>query len=149
MWRARPPARHHPAEMRRFLVYGIWVLFFLALIGGGILAWRTLRGGEEALVGTAVTVRCNEICADRGQCGEIKQSAGPPVIMAGSIFPVVEAGRHDLLIEDGTAAEIRETMLVTLTVDGGPPFEQSFSRIEYRNPLNDALTGWVPDWCIE
>lgn len=135
--------------MRKLLIYGIWFLFALAIIGGGILAWRTWRGGGEEQVGTAVTVRCNEVCADRGQCGEQRQSAGVLVIMAGSAYPVVEAGRHDLLIDDGTPAEIRETMLVTLTEEGGPPFEQSFSRIEYRNPLNDALTGWVPDWCIE
>lgn len=135
--------------MRKFLVYGLWILVALAIIGGGIFAWRTLRGQEEAAPGTAVVLTCNELCAAHGQCGTTMQSPNIPVILAGSNFPVVEPGQHDLFFPNGSQAEVRETIIVTLADVESVPFEHPFARVEFRNPMNDVVTGWVPEWCIE
>lgn len=135
--------------MRKLLVYGLWIVVALAIIGGGIYAWRTLRGEDEVPAGTAVTLTCSEVCAAHGQCGTTMQSPNIPVILAGSGFPVVEPGQHDLFFPDRSPAEVRETVIVTLVDVENQPFEHPFTRIEFRNPMNDAVTGWVPEWCIE
>lgn len=135
--------------MRKLLVWGLWILFAAIVAAGAFFAWRTLRGQEAPAAGTAVILVCNQTCADRAQCGTTMQSPEVPVILAGSNAPAVEPDQHDLFFPNRAQAEVRETMTVTLEEGDGTRFDHPFSRVEYRNPLNDIVSGWVPDWCIE
>jgi hypothetical protein len=135
--------------MRKFLVWGLWLIAALAIVGVALYAYRSFFGGRGAVAGTTVTLLCTEQCAERAQCGTTMESPKVPVILAGRAYPVVGPDEHDLYFPNGATAEIRESMTVTLKDVDGRQFDHPFSRIEYLASDNNLLSGWVPDWCIE
>ncbi len=135
--------------MRKFLVWGLWILVGLAIAGVAYYAYRTFTGGRGATAGTAVVLTCNEVCAERAQCGTTIESPRIPVILGGRAYPVVGPDQHDVYFPNGAAAEIRESMQVTLEDVDGRVFEHPFSYIDYIDTNSAIVSGWVPDWCIE
>ena len=101
---------------------------------------------EELTVGSSAKLECTTECAERGQCGTLISK----VILGGIDAPIVEKDRHDRYIPAGAEVEIKDKRSeVLLPIDGGKQFDQSFSRVEWRNPAGDIQkTGWIADWCI-
>lgn len=135
--------------MKKLLVWGLWVIAGLAIVGVAFYAYRNFSGARAASAGTTVMLVCTEECAERAQCGTTVESPKVPVIMAGRAYPVVGRDQHDIYFPNQASAEIRETMAVTLEGTDGRRFDHPFSRIEYLDPTNNLQSGWVPDWCIE
>ncbi len=73
-----------------------------------------------------------------------------PVVLGGKDSPIVEPKQHDVFFLSGTGVEIKGNMEATLKEENGREFQETFSRIEFVNPIGDiAETGWVAEWCIE
>jgi len=137
--------------MRKFLVWGLWIILILAIIGIAYFAWTKLFNQPEEEVPDIATLVCNQECADRGQCGTAQGDGNKIVVLGGKDSPVVEAQKHDVFFLSGSTVEVKSSMEVTLAeVEGGGEFSQTFSRVEWLNPMGDITeTGWVADWCIE
>lgn len=135
--------------MRRLLTWGLWIVLIAAVIGVGYAAWRYLAN-DPPPTGEQVIVTCSTECAERGQCGTTMDERQLPVVLGGKDGPIVEPKQHDVFFLSGTAVEIKDNMEATLKAENGREFQETFSRIEFVNPIGDiAETGWVAEWCIE
>jgi hypothetical protein len=137
--------------MRKFLTWGLWIILILAIIGIAYYAWTRLFNQPEEAAPEIVTLVCNKECADRGQCGTAQADSERTVVLGGKDGPVVEAEKHDVFFFSESSVEVKESMEVRLAeVEGGEEFSQTFSRVEWLNPMGDITeTGWVAEWCIE
>ncbi len=136
--------------MRRILTWALWIILILAVIGVAFAAWRYLTGGSDPPAGEQVIMVCSNDCAERGQCGTTTGEPDILVVLGGKDSPVVEPEQHDIFFPAGASVEIKESMQVTLQEQDGRQFDQTFSRVEFRNPIGDiAEIGWVAEWCVE
>jgi len=135
----------HP---QRPLVPTIWLvvslLVFTACLGRGNEAVTT---GADTLFaeGTPGTLVCNDVCAQRAQCGRRVDGAGE-VVLGGSGGPLVS--NHELFFPNNTAVQIGGQVLRSLQpVNAGEPFTTSF----YYVTATDGSTkgGWVAGWCVQ
>lgn len=135
--------------MRRILTWALWLILIVGIGAVAYFAWQYFTGDEQPENEQVILV-CSEECAERGQCGTSQGEIEAPVVLGGRNGPVVEPQQHDAAFLAGTSAELKESAEVTLVEDGGREFKQTFSRIEFVNPMGDiAESGWVADWCIE
>ena len=102
---------------------------------------------EELVVGSTAKLECTTECAERGQCGTLISE----VILGGIDAPIVEKDWHDRYIPAGAEVEIKEKRSEVLEeISSSRQFDQTFSRVEWRNPAGDIQkTGWIADWCIQ
>ena len=137
--------------MRRILTWALWILLIAALAAVIYFVWTQLiADGDEELVGTTVKLVCSAECRDRGQCGRTLEAPQLEVVLGGLDGPAVDANTHDRFIPAGATVEIRETRTERVEQINGRQFDQSFSRVEWRNNIGDIQkTGWFADWCIE
>lgn len=136
--------------MRRILTWALWITLILIVIGVGYYAWQYLSDDSEPPAGEQVIMVCGTECSERGQCGTAQGEYDAPVVLGGKDGPVVEPRQHDVFFLAGTAVEIKDSMEATLVDTDGREFQQTFSRVEFVNPMGDiAETGWVAEWCIE
>jgi hypothetical protein len=134
-----------------------WSVAFLVIVGFFVVAyffWTQFFAGEsDLIVGSSATLECTAECAERGQCGTTVNSPKIDVILGGIDFPIVAPEQHNRflpVIPEGTEVEIKETRSEVLEqISNGRQFDQTFSRVEWRNPIEDVQkAGWVADWCI-
>ena len=137
--------------MRKLFTWALWIIGILLIVGIAYFAWTRLFNTPEEPVPEFVTLVCSQDCADRGQCGTTQGENEAVVVLGGKDGPVVEPDRHDVLFLAGATVEVKGSMEVDLAqVEGGEGFPQTFSRVEWLNPMGDITeTGWVAEWCIE
>jgi hypothetical protein len=137
--------------MRKLLTWALWIILILAIIGVAYYAWTRLFNPPEETAPEIVTLVCNKECADRGQCGTAQGDDDRLLVLGGKDGPIVEANQHDVFFISESTVEVKESMEVMLSeVEGEEAFSQTFSRVEWLNPMGDITeTGWVAGWCIE
>jgi hypothetical protein len=137
--------------MRKILTWALWIFLILAVIAVAYFAWTRLISPPDEPAPEIVTLVCSNECAGRGQCGTAQGDGEKPVVLAGKDGPVVEPNQHDVFFISGSSVEVKDSMEVMLVeVEGGENFPQTFSRVEWVNPMGDIVqTGWVAEWCIE
>lgn len=136
--------------MRRIFTWILWIVLFLILAAVIYFVWTQFFGKGEGSVGGTVQLVCNSSCAERGQCGTTVSSPHVEVVLGGIDGPVLEANRHDRFIVSGATVEVKETWTGEVEQADGRTFNETFSRVEFRNSFGDVQkTGWFPDWCIK
>ena len=137
--------------MRRILTWLLWVFLFIVLAVVIYWVWtQFFAGDEEDVVGSVVKLECTSECAARGQCGTTVESPKVDVVLGGLDAPIVEPKQHDRYIPAGVTVEIKDTRSERLEQVNGRQFDQTFSRVEWRNTMGDVQkTGWFADWCVQ
>ena len=137
--------------MRRILTWLLWILLIVAAAAViYFLITRIFGGDDEEAVGSSVRLECTSACADHGQCGTSVESPKVEVVLGGLDAPIVEPQKHDRYIPSGAVVEVKETRTEKLEQLNGRQYDQTFSRVEWRNTIGDIQkTGWFADWCIQ
>ncbi len=137
--------------MRRIISWLLWILLIVAIAAVVYFVWTQFFGnGAEEAVGSTAVLACTNECAARGQCGTTVESPKVEVVLGGLDGPVVEPQQHDRFIPAGATVEIKETRSEKLEQINGRQFDETFSRVEWRNTIGDIQkTGWFANWCIQ
>lgn len=136
--------------MRKILTWVLWIGLFFILAAVIYFVWTQFFGNPEEPVGGMVHLECSSDCAARGQCGTLVNPPQTEVVLGGIDGPVLERDQHDRFINSGAEVEVKETWTGEVEQINGRTFNETFSRVEFRNTFGDVQkTGWFPDWCIK
>lgn len=137
--------------MRRILTWFLWIFLIVVLAVVIYWVWTQFFGGDEDdAVGSVVTLECTSECAARGQCGTAVETPKVAVVLGGLDAPAVEPQYQNQFIPAGATVEIKDTRSEKLEQANGRQFDETFSRVEWRNSIGDIQkTGWFADWCVQ
>ncbi len=137
--------------IRRILTWFLWIFLIVAIGAVVYFVWtQVFAGNEDEVVGSSVKLACTEECADRAQCGTTIEAPERVVVLGGLDAPIVEPLKHDIFILVGAEVEVKDTRSETLEQVNGRQFDQTFSRVEWRDSIGGIMkTGWFANWCIE
>ncbi len=136
--------------MRKILTWALWIILILILAAVVYFVWTRFFANDEEAAGGTVELVCNTECANRGQCGTTVNDPQVQVVLGGLDSPTVDPAMHDVFIISGAVVEVRETWTGEVEQANGRRFNETFSRVEFRNNFGDiAKRGWFPDWCIQ